>query len=950
MTRSNRGRYWRFAGCLLGAGAASLPLIAAAQTAKPDDKVAEMETVEVTGSRIRRTDYETASPIQLISRDDIERSGKQNIAELIRSISADNQGSVPTAFSSGFAAGAAAVSLRGLGVNSTLVLLNGRRMATYGLADDGSRTFVDLNSIPLEAVERIEVLKDGASAIYGSDAIGGVVNVILRKDYRGTSIGGNFGTSYMDDGDYTRLHGSYGFGNERYNAFFTIEGSTSDAIAQTSRPEYLGTNNLTDFGWYDNRNGSRAAGLGNYAFFDLDGELQFSPALLVNTPYGTVRPLVMGPEGTMVGDPDLSHRLNLAACPEISQATGVCLFDTMRYNQIQPEQDRINLLGRGSVNIVNGLQAYLEAGYFFTKTAGTGTPGGVNDNGVFNPADPGNLIVHTTTLPGDHPDNPYRPIGRSRTLSLLTTDLGGRDGEQENGVLRLITGLTGDFSGWNWDVGAGYIRSELDESNTGYVHHANLQEALNDGTYRPGRPDLTPQSVRDAISPTLKRTGKNEVTLLDGDISGSLFDLPGGSFGIAVGAEWRNEKTDTPPLPFTDTGDIVGLGYSAFKADRDVYAGYVELSAPVLKMLELNAALRYDHYSDYGSSTTPKVGFKFKPLDQLALRGTYAEAFRAPGPAENGNSSTYGFTGIGLLTIGNPDIRPESAKSYTLGLVTEPVRGLTATLDYYHIQRDDEIVSTDQATVIGDAPLSGQEPGSTRPGALPNSTLYYDINGDLAAAAAPYVNANKTTTAGLDFDVRQRFDFNEYGKLSMGLMLTHIITFEREFESGDSFEYAGTHGPYVLSAASGTPADKAQINITWERGPLTVSGIVNYVSGMDLIDHEGSELVDGGDGTWSTDTYEGSYYVLNPDGKVCGVYNPDGSMFNDCRVASFTTFDLFGKWEAQKNWEFTGSVQNLFNRLAPFDPYTYGGTNYNPSFHQSGAVGRFMTIGLKYTF
>ena len=166
----------------------------------------QLERVTVTGSNIKRTDTETASPVQVITRQDIERTGRQSIQEVLRGVTADGQGSIPSSFANGFASGSAAVSLRGLGVNSTLVLVNGRRMTTYGLADDGTRNFVDLNSIPLEAVDRVEVLKDGASAIYGADAVGGVVNIILRKNYTGTSIGATYGQASHGDGQTgTRL-------------------------------------------------------------------------------------------------------------------------------------------------------------------------------------------------------------------------------------------------------------------------------------------------------------------------------------------------------------------------------------------------------------------------------------------------------------------------------------------------------------------------------------------------------------------------------------------------------------------------------------------------------------------------------------------------------------------------------------------------------------------------
>src|SRR5690606_5068982 len=212
-----------------------------------------------------------------------------------------------------------------------------------------------------------------------------------------------------------------------------------------------------------------------------------------------------------------------------------------------------------------------------------------------------------------------------------------------------------------------------------------------------------------------------------------------------------------------------------------------------------------DHYSDYGSSTTPKFGFKLQPVPQFALRGTYQEAFRAPGPAESGNSSTFGFTNIGILTIGNPDLDPEEAKSYTAGIIWEPVPNANISIDYYRIERDNEIVAADQALVIGDLPVNG-EPNSRIPGLLPNSFLFYDENGELATISAPDVNANKTDTDGIDFDLRYSMDLGP-GRLSAGLVWTHILSFERQIPGGETFEYAGTHGPYVLSSAGGTPSD-----------------------------------------------------------------------------------------------------------------------------------------------
>ena len=215
------------------------------------------QRVEVTGSRIKRVDAETASPVQIITREELDRSGKTSIQDVLRGVTSDSNGSIPTSFTNGFASGSAAISLRGLGVNSTLVLVNGRRMSTYGLADDGVRTFVDLNSIPLEAVEQVEVFKGGASAIYGADAVGGVVNIKLKKSYTGGSIGGSYGQTGKSDGQTTRAFGSVGFGNldtDKFNVFATIEASKQKNIWAKDRG-FIGDTDLTRFGYYDLTNG-----------------------------------------------------------------------------------------------------------------------------------------------------------------------------------------------------------------------------------------------------------------------------------------------------------------------------------------------------------------------------------------------------------------------------------------------------------------------------------------------------------------------------------------------------------------------------------------------------------------------------------------------------------------------------------------------------------------------
>jgi iron complex outermembrane recepter protein len=892
----------------------------------------QLERVEITGSRIRRVDAETAAPVQTITREDIERTGKTSIQEILRTVTADSNGTIPTSFTNGFASGSAAVSLRGLGVNSTLVLVNGRRMSTYGLADDGTRNFVDLNSLPLEAVDRIEILKDGASAIYGADAVGGVVNVILRRNYTGASIGGSYGQTGDGDGEDMRVYGSYGFGNldtDKYNVFFTLEGSKTKNILSTDRG-FLGELDFRSRGYYDTTNGA------NRPYFSL-GPTANSPHAVIRNPVGNVR-------------------TNLIPCPTnlIDPDTNLCRYNAREEQEIQPETDRLNLYGRGTMQFSPTLTGYAELGYFNTKTKSQGTFGANNDGGVYVPGDPFNpLLVHgPMNLPASHPDNPF---GVDRALFYVPAELGGRDQETNNTVFRGLIGLSGSNYGWDWDTGLLYVKSTLENDNFGFIIYNEMQAALNNGTYRITRPSLTSPSPTDPavlarVSPTLSSEPTSSVTSLDFKASRELMTLAGGPLGLALGAEIRREEAEDPGVPGTETGSIVGLGYSKFAMDRDIYAVYGEVVAPVTKWLEVNAALRWDDYSDFGSTVNPKIGFKARPNDMFAIRGTYSEAFRAPGAAEVGGSS-FGFTSYGILSQGNPDIQPEEAKSYTIGVVFEPWAGTSFTLDYWKIDRENEIVQADPNTIIGNSPTTGV-PLSRINGALPGTFIYYDVDGNIGTVTGFYQNAAKTKTDGFDFSAQHRMSLQDYGRLSGQVFWTHVNSLERTDAFGNTFEYAGTHGPLVQSSGTGAPKDRATATLTWDRGPYALTLAINYTSSITMVDHEG-ELSET-DGTTVHNSNTGVDYPDNGSGNLaCGVFTAQGDVWNgNCKLGSFTTFDLFAKWSPTKNWDINFSVQNLFGKEAEFDPYlvlTYG-INYNQAYHQAGAVGRFYTLGARYRF
>ncbi|GGC94579.1 TonB-dependent receptor [Undibacterium terreum] len=887
-----------------------------------------VQRVEITGSNIKRTEAEGISNTQVVTRKEIEQSGKTSIADVVRSLSADNNGTISGAFTNGFAGSASGVSLRGLSVNSTLVLINGRRTAPYGFNDDGARSFVDLNSIPLDAVDRIEVLKDGASAIYGSDAIAGVVNVILRQNYQGKTISASAGTSGHGDGTQAAASATLGFGDlttEKYNFFINIDAKKTEKILQSNRGDYLGQADARPWGGRDQRAGTTTSGNGGGSSL-----------------VGTVRPV--NAAGGAAGNVQNLPGCNPADIDKTNpnNGGGGCLWDPVKFQTIQPETQNINLFARGTFQLNEATQGYVEAGVFNSKAKTMTTPSGMTGTG-FDLVH--NRVNNTATgpdqllLPIGHPDNPF-PNNAARPRFVAASK--PRTADLDTTVTRVLGGVKGTFADWDYDTGLMYAESKTDKTQNGYYRTSALKAALANGTYRIGQNfGLNTPAVLAAVFPELSNSGTSKLTSLDFKASRELFQLPGGAAGIAIGAEYRREEVDSQATPFTDINDIPGLGYAAAQGKRNVSALYAELALPVIKNLEISLAGRTDHYSDYGSSTTPKVGFKFTPSSIVAFRGSYAEGFRAPSFAENGNSATSAFTNynndpvrcavthlaldctdtksIGAVTVGNKNVKPEESKSYSLGMVIEPIKNFSVAVDLWRIVRNNEIIGSDPAGAIANpagnpnAVIVRGEPTSDFPGLV----------GPILLVKSPYVNANKTETSGVDLDFRGKYDIGVYGKLNGGLNITYMQKFKRTNADGTVQEFAGTHGDTNLSGDGGTPRTRASFNLGWERGPFTVAGTVNYVSGISDTNELGGDCLD---------------------------VDANGKGYLGCRIASFTTMDLFGKWKVSKQWEVTASISNLFDRMAPLDVQTYGRINYNPSLHQSGAVGRYFTLGGRYTF
>ena len=930
----------------------ALPDPALAQEAAPKP----IARVEITGSNIRRSEAETASSVITVNRADIEKSGKNTVAELLQTLAVDNQGSVPTTFGNGFAAGASGISLRGLGASSTLVLLNGRRMAPYGLADDGQKQFSDLNVIPTDAVDRIEVLKDGASAIYGSDAIAGVVNIILRRDYEGNTFRFSRGSSEDWDGKRTNIAFTKGIGSldkDRYNFLFCIEYKKFDEIWYRNRADrdHIGRIDLRPWGFSANESlggtGAIIPGSGG-AGSAINGNVRnpADPANYYN-------------RGNLAG-PGFTRTFPGAACSNFTSHPqgdpgGGCLIDsTQVYNQIEPKQENISFFARGTWQATPDIQVYSEFNYYTSQTDSSTTPSGINGSVGY----PGGPVNNAPVQFGAaHPDNPY--FGTPARLRYLAADVGPRVSSIGSNFVRWVGGAKGTHFGWDWNSAVLFSHNHVNNTQNGYLQRdvafalldpsaANVAAALANPAYAalpPGtfwrigeNAGLNSPALYAALSPTIGNRANSKVVQGDVKATREFEGVPylSAPLGLALGAEWRHERTELVPTSGTERGNIIGLGYSAYSGGRNVFALYGEALAPLAYNLEASAALRWDHFTDVGNSYTPKAGLKWTPVRAFALRGTFARGFRAPGPAENGVGGLAAYStaadpvrcalgvpgtcdaaSVAVITSPNPALSPERSRSYNLGVIWDPIPRASVSVDYWTIKRKNEINQnqTDAAIAAGSVV---RDPGS-------NSGIPGDP-GALVAVLSRYVNSAQTKVRGLDVDGRYNYRLPEnYGNVSFDVKYTHFFEWTRTELDGSSRDFSGTHGNCDVTNCTGTPDNKANLRVGWDRNDWRVSLNVNFRGKIDNV-----------------------LFKNDPDG--CASHYADGrDAPGNCELASFTTFDLVARWKPLPNWEVFGSIQNLFDKVAPLDPLTYGAQAYNPLDYE-GARGRYYTVGARYTF
>lgn len=885
-----------------------------------------VEKVEVTGSNIKRLDAETALPLTTLSRSEIEKTGANTAAELLDKISAFGTGgyNVSRGLGDGLRSGLSAVSLRGLGSSNTLVLLNGRRLSNFPFNTVGGGS-VNVDQIPLAAVERVEVLKDGASAVYGTDAIGGVVNFILRKDYQGAEVSA-FGLQTDRGGASSRKYtATAGFGDlasQRFNVLATLDYQKDTALGASQR-EFASTAIRPDL-----------------AFARTSGNV--FPA---NFRFGGVNNNTTASQGCVPS----------AGSFQVNQFTGApaplqsfCRYDFTSVLEIYPPAERKGFFVRGAFQLAADHQVFAEyhrSRNEITFTASETPVADFSGNGpILYPAG-GPYYPATVTLPDGRV---IRPTG-DLSIQWRLKAAGRRTDRIDNDEGRLVAGFQG--IAWGWDYNTAVSRATSNANNIlldGYVRESTLRQAIATGlidvfSANPQTPEAMALIEGTKIRQNIRESDA-AVTSIDAKASRELWQGTHGPVALAMGFERRREEIEERPEEVLFTGDILGGNGPlppTTHAERTITSAFIELSVAPLRNVEVQLAARYDRFSDFGNTINPKVALRWNPAKEWLLRASYGTGFRAPTPTDLFLPPIDGFTAgeyedparcpngepIGDFVRpeecfqqfaarygGNRNAQPEKSRQWTLGVVFEPSRGVSLGLDYWTIRRRDSLQLAPEEAIFGS--YAANDPVSAggrivRQLRLPSGGCEDD--GDVpTAVGAPcpidYVidiieNVGKYNTTGIDVSGTFRIP-TDYGTFTFRGEGTYYLRYRYQNEKD---------GPYIDNVGLSTFDNgvvtrwRHYATLGWRSGPWGVTLAHNFILGNR----------DQGD--------------------------------PPRRVASYESWDVQGIWEGWKGLKVTAGVRNLFDR----DPPASRNSNtfqvgYDPRYYDPR--GRTFVLGLTYTF
>ena len=986
-------------------GLAMISTAAFAQTAAvdcaatPNDAACteDSPSIVVTGSLFRRTDTETPSPVTVISAETLEERGLNNPAEAIQRLSINNGSTITQGWNTGFnfASGANAPALRGLTVQTTLSIADGLRLAPYPLADDGQRNFVDLNTIPDAIIERIEVLRDGASSLYGADAIAGVINIVTKKEVQGLHLNGSAGISQRGDAGEQRIDATYGYGDledQGFNFYVSAEYQRQDALFARDRDYPYNSSDLTGI--------CNAAGscLTNHNWNGYTAENGLFNGLISIPGVALVRPVTT--PGAFSGSGRFAYLNPAAGCrdfpnqPNIGASgtaplSGVCEVDFQnRYIMLQPDIERKGLSARFTANIGERAQFYAMANYYNTKSHASFTPLGFNGtptapqsgalaynviapvyicaagvgtrNGVGTGCDSTNGVLN--------PNNPF--AAQNQTAQIFVRSTRGRTIDTDSRSLRGVLGIDGSF-GDSWNYSASFTASNvrLNRTQLNYFQPQAIMNALARGTFNFRDLESNTQAQWDAIAPPNSTVSNSNLWQVSGHISKELMELPGGKLQILAGGQYRSESIDAPSAnpanfdaPYTRYYSVNAVGTAG---SRNTKSAYYEISAPVIEQVELSASGRYDSYSTGQNAFSPKFGAKFTPIPQLAIRGTWSKGFRIPSFNEAFGLPTTGFVtrtlncttfatfcaahgnnayatqpfALGITSVGNPGLAPERSTSITAGIILEPTKNINLTVDFWRIKIKDLIVGvTDTA-----APLSAYYlnngvvnlPGITVTPSGTTDPAFPNALPHLGTIQASFRNASNQTVSGIDFGANAKFEIGNDLTWFSSADASYMLKYELN-DGGTISRYDGSLGPCNNTSCAGVPKWRGSWQNTLKFGGTTVSLTAYYTSGYD------NAAVDAGD-------IIGDCLGNAANGNAVQSY-VDGTPVQ-CRAKPTWNADFTISQKVGDKFTLYANVQNVFDIGAPLDTAsTYQIFQFNPAWAGANIMGRYFKVGAKVDF
>ncbi len=907
---------------------AMLALWAGVPTAARAQEAVTLPKVEVTGSRIPQIENETSTPTLVITRKDIRAMGLASLKEVLDSLTGSSQlqtGSNRTVNdmtgSASYAAGASAASLRHLGPQATLVLLNSRRLSSFAMHDDPAM-FTDLNTLPLDAVERIEVLRSGASAIYGSDAIAGVINIITRKNYRGAALRASQERSTNSSDFRTTTAGvTAGVGDWREDGFNLMLNAELYRRSAVSWADVLHLVNpeSTKYGF----------GIGARSRWSNPGNI---------------------------------NGVALAGC-DPSQLEGTsCTYDKYQRLEAQPASDRGSLLLSGRLALRPGLEGFAEALYGRSKTMyvmpdPTYDPQTVNT--WFDPATGQLKLFQGRGLPAGHPLNFTGQDNAPLTYRFTDAD---SHLLVESVAYRALAGLRGTERGVDWESAVGLTGSTVRWGSRGLFSDSGFRSLIGDyGSnndpqffnrgYHIGGGNSA--DVLNTLFPLFSQTGHMKQAFMDGRLSGPVGTWGGRPVDMALGFDLRHESLDISASDNLTAGDIVGAGMAQTQGRRTFGSVFTEAEVPVTERLELQAAARVDKYQQFRANLSPKLGMRFEASRELMVRGHVESGFRAPNLVENSSTTLYGFDypvsdpkrcdqamrlaqdlttqsenpaltdaaraalvaraskvqalecagGVPAIRNSNPALKPEKSVGKTLGLVFSPSERFLVEADYWRIVRRNEIGFTSgQALVNAEDTLPAGR--VTRLPLLNDRSftqaeqIQYGVTaGALSGTTSQYENAAKTAAAGVDFGIRGRMP-TQWGVVTTAVQASYLSDFYRysTFRGGWGDNLAGRYG---------YPRWRAHWTTGLDTGSFAHELRLNFIGGTNL---------------------RGDFYDVGWTEQDC---IDNGWSAGDCRVRRSFTLDYALAYTAVPGLTISLNIRNLLNTRPPVDQrafYELGGS------------------------